>query len=277
VTRRAGGKGINVARVARLLDESPLVLGLAGEAGSTVFVPQLSRDGIPSDFIHVDGESRQTVTVVDGARATVLNEPGPRVSAQEWARFVALYVERVVTAEVVVLSGSLPPGVPHTAYAGLTATARRLGAAVIVDADGEALRKALAAGPDVVKPNAEEAAALLGRPIDDAHDARDAAEALCAEGARAAIVSLGPDGLVAAAYGAAYRVRLPEPVDGNPTGAGDALVAAVACGLLRGRVLSQVLRDAAAVSAAAVAISYAGAFDRRLAQRLRRNLTVEEF
>jgi tagatose 6-phosphate kinase len=277
VTRRAGGKGINVARVARLLEHSPLVVGLAGEAGSAVFVPQLSRDGISSDFVHVDGESRQTVTVVDEAGATVLNEPGPRISPREWIRFVALFVERATSAEVVVLSGSLPPGVPRSAYAELTAKARRLGAAVIVDADGEPLRKALAAGPEVVKPNAAEAAALLGRPVESAKDARDAAEALCADGARAAIVSLGPLGLVATAYGTSYRVRLPEPVSGNPTGAGDALVAAVACGLLHGRALREVLCDAVAVSAAAVAIPYAGAFDRRLAHRLRRNLIVEEF
>jgi tagatose 6-phosphate kinase len=277
VTRRAGGKGINVARVARQLGQNPLVIGLAGEAGSAVFVPQLSRHGISSDFVHVDGESRQTVTVVDEAGATVLNEPGPRISPHEWTRFFALFAERVAAAKVVVLSGSLPPGMPPTVYADLTSTARQGGAAVIVDADGDVLRKALAAEPDVVKPNAAEAAAVLGRPIENARDARDAAESLRADGAKAAIVSLGPQGLVAAADDGSYRVRLPEPVDGNPTGAGDALVAVVARGLLRGLALPEVLCDAAAVSAAAVAIPYAGAFDPRLARRLRPNLTVEEF
>ena len=287
VTRRAGGKGINVARVLRALGGTPTLIGLAGESGSTVFVPELARERIACDFAHVGGESRQTVTVVDGGgaddasgagdRATVLNEPGPAITQREWSGFCALYTRRLTDAKAVVLSGSLPPGLPSSTYAELTASARSRGAKVILDADGEALRSALGAGPDVVKPNADEAAVVLGRRIETAQDAREAADALRERGAGAAVVSRGARGLVASVGDRDYQVGLDEPIAGNPTGAGDALVAVLAAGLARGVGLPNLLCDAVAISAAAVAVPHAGGFDPEVARELRPRLTAEEF
>jgi tagatose 6-phosphate kinase len=108
-------------------------------------------------------------------------------------------------------------------------------------------------------------------------DARDAGHALLRRGAHAAVVSRGPSGLVAVREGEAIEARLPRRVDGNPTGAGDALAAALARGLSSGATWREMLCDAAAISAAAVAEPVAGGFVQAVADELRPAIELEEF
>jgi tagatose 6-phosphate kinase len=213
---------------------------------------------LPAAFTPISGQSRRTVTVVDARDATVFNEPGPPVSAAEWTAFTTAFGEIAKTGRVVVASGSVPPGCPDTAYAELVAIARANGAAVVLDAEGEQLRHALGARPDVAKPNAAEVAQLFGRPVTKRQDARDAAQLLCDSGAEAGIVSLGAEGFVAVTPSAVFDVRLPRRIRGNQTGAGDALAGAIARGLARHDPWPELLADAAALSAAAVAVPVAG-------------------
>ncbi|GAB2827384.1 1-phosphofructokinase family hexose kinase [Actinocorallia aurea] len=239
--RRAGGKGVNVARVLAALGEEVLATGFAGGPTGAAFLADLP---VPSAFVPIEGETRRTVTVLDDAGATLLNEPGPHVAEDEWQAFLARF--RTLRAEVVVLSGSLPPGVPADAYASLTETAR---APVILDADGPALLHGLAAGPALVKPNADELRATGRTPAE-----------LRGLGARAVAVSDGPRGLALHLADGGWRAAPPE-IRGNPTGAGDAAVAAFARGLRRGTPWPALVADAVALSAAAVAAPCAGDFD----------------
>jgi tagatose 6-phosphate kinase len=194
------------------------------------------------------------------------------VSPDEWAAFVKRFRELAGDADVVVLSGSLPPGAPIDGYATLIELS---GAArTILDTSGEALRHGLAAGPDLAKPNAAElAAALAGAARPDALRNAHAARTL---GARAVAVSNGPDGLLAATEEGAWRSRPPYPVAGNPTGAGDACVAALARGLAAGTPWPALLTDAVALSAAAVAADVAGAVDLDLYRRIGHDVITEE-
>jgi tagatose 6-phosphate kinase len=258
VHARAGGKGVNVARVLHQLDEPVTVAGLCGGATGAEIAADLQRSGLPAAFTLISGQSRRTVTVVDARDATVFNEPGPPVSAAEWTAFTAAFDEIAKAGRVVVASGSVPPGCPDTAYAELVAIARANGAAVVLDAEGERLRHALGARPDVAKPNAAEVAHLFGRPVSTRQDARDAAQLLCDSGAEAGIVSLGAEGFVAVTPSAVFDVRLPRRIRGNQTGAGDALAGAIARGLARHDPWPELLADAAALSAAAVAVPVAG-------------------
>ncbi|MCW3839576.1 PfkB family carbohydrate kinase [Micromonospora yasonensis] len=155
---------------------------------------------------------------------------------------------------VVVVSGSLPAGLPVDAYAQIVELAHGRHARCIVDADGETLRRALAAHPDVVKPNLDELFAVTG--VDDP---LRGAEVLRRLGARDVVVSLGADGVLAVpADGPAYRAGLGQRLAGNPTGAGDAAVAAVAAGIERAHGWPRMLGDAVAWSAAAVLNPVAG-------------------
>jgi tagatose 6-phosphate kinase len=243
VHSRAGGKGVNVARVLRALGHEVVVVGLAGGPTGEAVREDLDAAGLPHELVPCAGETRRTVTVVSGGEATLLSEPGPVVTRDEWAALE----RRVPEADVVVISGSLPPGVGDDAVARLAA-AREV--PVIVDTYGEALRLA-APYAWAVKPNAEELAAVTGT-----DDPVTGARML---GARTVVVSLGADGLLAVTADELYRVPPPRVVTGNPTGAGDAVVAALAAGA--GTPWPDLLTNAAALSAAAVLAPLAGAFD----------------
>jgi tagatose 6-phosphate kinase len=272
VHARAGGKGVNVARVLRQLGHDTVVTGLAGGHTGALLRADLAASGLTEALVAIGGESRRTLAVVsrrDGG-ATLLNEPGPEVTAAEWAEFRARFHGLLAaTSSAVVLAGSLPAGVPPSAYAELVEAAHGRGVPALVDADGETLRAAVAAAPEVVKPNAAELRATSGQ-----DDPVGGAEALRRAGAGAVVASLGPDGLLAVTGAGSWRAVPPEVVAGNPTGAGDAAVAALAAGLVDGLAWPETLREAVAVSAAAVLVPVAGAFDPAAFRRFRDGVTV---
>ncbi|RJL34354.1 1-phosphofructokinase family hexose kinase [Bailinhaonella thermotolerans] len=274
VSGRGGGKGANVARVLAALGEPVTATGFIGGAVGARVANDLEAGGVRTDFVAIGGETRRSVTIMsaDDGDATVFNEPGPVVSRAEWALFVTHFERFIGDYRVVVLSGSLPPGVPESAYAVLCATARAAGARVIVDADGAALRESLAAGPDVVKPNVHELARMLGRPEAAAEDGA----ALLASGPEAVVVSDGPRGLVAFTPGGAWRAVPSETLRGNPTGAGDAAAAALARALATGTPWPETLADAVALSASAVLTPVAGSVDLPAYTRLRPHVKVTQ-
>ena len=102
VHTRAGGKGINVARVLHQLAEPVTIAGLCGGTTGAEIAADLQRSGLRAVLTPISGQSRRTVTVVDAREATVLNEPGPQVSAAEWAAFSAAFSELVQAVRVVV-------------------------------------------------------------------------------------------------------------------------------------------------------------------------------
>jgi tagatose 6-phosphate kinase len=273
IGRRAGGKALNVARVLRQLGEPVLATGLAGGADGDALLADLAGAGVAAEFAGIEGQSRRTTTVYDGRRATGFYEVGPQVSDAEWRAFRSLYTRLVADAAVVVLSGSQPPGVPVGGYAELTRLAA--GATVVLDAAGPALAAALAARPGLVKPNRGELAELAGRPLDGLDDLLAAGRTLAEAGAGSVLVSLGPDGLVALTPDGRFRARAATPVAGNPTGAGDALAAAVARGLRRGDDWPTCLANGVAVAAASVSVEHAGATDLALAAELLPAVEVE--
>jgi tagatose 6-phosphate kinase len=271
VRARAGGKGVNVARALRQLGRDTVVTGLAGGHTGSLIRADLAASGLPDALVPISGESRRTLTIVsrrDGG-ATLLNEPGPRVRGGEWTRFLARFDRLLAAARAVVLSGSLPAGVPTGAYAELVQAAHQRALPALVDAEGDALHAALRAAPDMVKLNAAELRTTTGH-----DDPGLGARALLGAGARAVVVSLGPDGLLAMTGAGAWRAAPPEVVLGNPTGAGDATMAALAAGLVGGHPWPETLREAVAVSAAAVLLPVAGGFDPTAYRRFRDAVTV---
>jgi tagatose 6-phosphate kinase len=283
VHERAGGKGVNVARVLHDLREPVIATGLVG-GGNGASIRTLLGD-LRHSFVDIAGPSRRTTVVVDGSATTGFWEPGPEVAAEEWERFVARYDALLRVARVAVLSGSLPPGLPVDAYARLVAVARAAEVPVVLDTSGEALAAGVAAGPDIVKPNAHELATMSGMPVGAfGPGATDLAEseALAAAdavrgGSRTAVVaSLGRYGLVASTPGGRWYARPASTLDGNPTGAGDATVAALARGLAYRLGWPQRLADAIGLSGAAVLAPVAGAVSLTDFQRLRRSVEVQE-
>ncbi|MFB7380852.1 1-phosphofructokinase family hexose kinase [Kitasatospora purpeofusca] len=269
---RAGGKGINVARVLGVLGHDPVATGLVGGSTGRRILDELHGARIRSEFVEVAGESRRTLAVVsrDDGDATVFNGRGPSVTEAEWQLFHRRYAALAAAARVVVLSGSAPPGLPADAYARLVDTAAVAGALTVLDTSGPDLLRALEARPDVVKPNAEEIAAATGQ-----SDPVRAAAALRSLGARTVVASAGADGLHAVTPEGTWRAVPPERLTGNPTGAGDACVAAIAAGLDTGSAWPDILRTAVALSAAAVPCPVAGEVDTAVFRRLLPRVVVE--
>ncbi len=261
VRQRAGGKGLNVASVLTRMGDPVIATGLVGGGVGDEFRADLAARGVAARFIEYGGSSRRTVNVVSAAHgdATIFNEPGPALTGSVWRSFVAGLdsVMAEVAATVVVLSGSLPRGLPDDTYAELVHLGHAHGARVIVDADGAALRGALKSRPDVVAPNRAELARATG-----AQDVTAGVAALRDLGARDVLVSCGAEGLVLMPEdGSRWHARLPAPLSGNPTGAGDAVVAALAAGLANDSTWHRMVQDAVTWSAAAVLQPIAGEID----------------
>ncbi len=210
--------------------------------------------------------------MVDSGDATGFWEPGPTVTPPEWSLFLAEFRELLGPATVVTLSGSLPPGVPLDGYATLIALAASAGVPTVLDSSGPALLAGMRAAPSVAKPNTDELAALLGtlchvtarRP-----GPHGLAEAVRSVAAGPVVVSRGAAGLLAVIADEVWECAPPVLVEGNPTGAGDACVAALARGLRDHVPWPDLLSDAVALSAAAVAAPVAGAFDPDVYRRTR--------
>ena len=270
VRQRAGGKGVNVARVADVLGYPVLALGFAGGRTGEVVAADLDESGLNSLLTPIRGETRRSVAVVDTSAgdATVFNEAGPRVSEDEWRALC----DRMPWSSLGVLacSGSLPPGLPDHAYAELTARARQHDVPAVVDTTGSALLAAAKTGA-VVRANASELRDAVGS------DVLDGSRQLVAMGARAAVITDGADGMVAVLGDRAWRALPVERVSGNPTGAGDACTAVVAIAIAEGNDdWPAVLRSAVAASAAAVLTPVAGDIDLEAYRRWLPQVVVRE-
>ncbi|MEJ5946699.1 hexose kinase [Pseudokineococcus basanitobsidens] len=258
VRRRAGGKGVNVARVLRLLAEDVVAVHPLGGAAGAWVAAQLAQDGLPAESVDVAGETRTTVAVADGAsHPTLYAEPGPVLGEDDWERLVDAAARSCAPDAVLVVAGSTPPGVAPDAVADLVRAGRRAGALVVVDTSGPGLVAAARAGADVLRPNAAEAVAAVG-----ADDLRGALDALLGLGAGRLVVSRGSEGLVAVdrAGGRWQQAAVPD-VEGDPTGAGDAATAGYVAALAAGAGTPEALLRAALCGAAAVLQPVAGALD----------------
>jgi tagatose 6-phosphate kinase len=262
-----GGKGLNVARILHPLGVDVCVLGLAGGHTGDVLAATLGAVGVESAFARIAGETRRTFAVVDTRReeTAIFNEPGPVVSGAEYAAFLDLYADALPTAAAVVLSGSLPGGLAVTTYADLITMAAHAGVPAVLDTSGDALAAGVTAHPAIVKPNAAELLAAVGghrlwppaRAGAQVEVVAEAAMELRDRGADTVVVTLGADGMLAVTADGTWLAGS-TPVPGNPTGAGDAVAAGLAHGLVSGCQWPDRLSHAVALGAAAVAAPVAG-------------------
>jgi tagatose 6-phosphate kinase len=270
--RQAGGKGVNVARVLHLLGREAAVTGLAGGFTGQAARAELRTAGLRDELVVIEGESRLSIMVVEeDGRATGFSEPGPVVQEADWRAMLERFTGLLGAADAVVITGALPRGVASDCYMQLLRLAARAGVPALLDAEGEALVKALSAAPAIVKINEAELSGVI-----EGSDVLEGAAALREAGARAVVISQGAAGLTCLAEGQALHAAPPEPLTGNPTGAGDAASAALIVGLLDGSSWAARLAEAAALSAAAVCAPVAGSFDERVYRHLRSRIVSRE-
>jgi len=239
----AGGKGVNVARVARAYGRRPAIVGFVADADGDQLLGLLRGEGADVVPVRTAGRARQAIVMIEQAadRVTIVNEPGNPIGGADWARYLAAVRPLLAGQDLLVCAGSLPPGAPADGYGQLVGLARAAGVGTILDTAPGALRAALASGPDLVTPNLEEAEAAVGGQPGDVLTAGGAdipgralrvARELRELGAVRVAVTAGAAGVgFVDEHGATSWVPA-VPVDVvSPVGAGDSFVAGLALGL----------------------------------------------
>lgn len=251
--KRFGGKGINVASVAASQGYPAVACGPAAEA---------DRPSEDSPFVHgftdTPARLRHTYAIYEAKtnNTTIINERGETHPPEVFETLKQDLRETLAMSQptVVTVSGSLPVGTPEDFLTEIIAIAHDANCKVIADTSGAYLLQACKAGADIVKPNIDEAREATG-----IQEGVSAAEKLLEIGAGTVVLSAGKDGLTWVDNTQRVNAKLPKFLEGNPTGAGDALVAALACSLVDELETEQTLKRAVAWSAAAVLEPEAGA------------------
>jgi 1-phosphofructokinase/tagatose 6-phosphate kinase len=270
----AGGKGVNIARMLKTLDQPVIATGLVGGATGTQIVEQLTRESIVNEFVWIAEESRTNTNLLDPTTGeeTEINEQGPSGDAHELERFCEKLFYLARGAAIVVVAGSPPRGVEPEFYAKLVRELRGLDVLTVVDTDGDALRQAVRAEADVVSPNVIEAEELIGQEFGDDHDRAGAVREIVALGAREALMTT-PDGcwgqILVDGVPQLYRATI-EPREPVATvGSGDAFLAGYLAARYGGSSAPECLRFGVACGAESTERLGAGLIDARAAERLR--------
>ncbi|HZU36499.1 MAG TPA: PfkB family carbohydrate kinase [Gemmataceae bacterium] len=262
----ASGKVLNTARALHALGAPEMALSVtAGSPGDAVR-RDFAAQGIQARWIDSGLPTRVCTTLlVRGQPATELVPNAPAVSASELAAFERVYTEEASAAEVTVLIGSLPPGVPTSFYRDLLA---RTGGRTILDARGPELLEALSTKPFLVKPNREELAGTLNRSLNDDLELFTALEEMNHLGAECVLVTDGPRPGYARLSSGLYRLEAPPVPVINPIGCGDCMTAGIACALFRGSDPVNALRLGLAVATVKVGRLLPGDVDAALVEAM---------
>ena len=237
-----GGKGVNLARALK-------GLGIVGRSLTL-------KDAVPSVDVRIN------TTVVDaGGRYTRFIEPGPHLSTKDLAGIKRYFLEQLDGVRILVLCGSIPPGAPADIYSGLILAALRKGLRTVLDSSGAALEKGVTARPWCIKPNRQEAEALLGFKIGSVRAVRKALQMLARYGMTRVLLSLAEEGLAGFDGEDMFLARGPRRT-GLTVGCGDASLAGFLAADIGGAGFREALRSGAAAGMANVGVDVPGGITR---------------
>lgn len=263
----ACGKGVNVAKAVAALGIPVICLGFVGRQ-SQGFFKAIDIAGLQSDFTAVEGKTRSNITLFDASenRETHIRTPGFTVTADDCRRLGETLAATVSAGDMVIFSGSLPPGAPDDCYRALIELCRGKGAMAFLDSSGKGLREGLKAQPYLIKPNQPEFAELTGLKSTEEQDIVAAARQIIAQGVAWVYVSRGAQGALAVGEEmalAAHSGKLPGDIRSH-VGCGDALLAGVAVATLQGAAIEDVLKTGVACGAANLFSIEPGRLDKAL-------------
>lgn len=248
----AGGKGINVARVASIAGEKITATGFLGGHAGKFISERVEARGITSEFVWCEGESRTCINIWDEVKKeqTEFLEPGFSVNAEDCDRLVDKFVSLLSLCKVVTISGSTPRGAGSDLYKCMIRAAREESKPIILDTSGQLLEDCLLERPTMIKPNIDEIRALTGRPMNSRESMIRAAKDLHDDGIEIVVISLGGDGSMVSCSEGVFDVKVPKIDAVNTVGCGDSMIAGFAVGMSRGLPVTETIRLASAISAA---------------------------
>lgn len=225
----AGGKGINVSRALTNFKTANLAMSIIGGESGHHLKKLLLAEGVECDFLEVSGETRTNYKIFDRETGdtTDINEAGITMTDDIMNSFVDKYKKNLLSADYVVLAGSIPPKTDETIYKTLAEEAAKQNVKVILDAEGSKLSEGIKAMPFAIKPNIHEFEDLCGKKMKNRADILNGIKEVHERGVELVVVSMGGDGAIFMQGNIAYKTR-PLAMDRKSTvGCGDSVVAGI--------------------------------------------------
>ncbi len=276
VTATAGGKGINIARVAKLLGEEAAALGFIGGNAGEFIREQIKALGITEAFTEVLGESRTNFNISDSRGfSTELLESGPTVTKTEIDTLLEQFKAYADRCDIICAAGSLPKGADSSLYIELIKIAKAKNKKIIVDTSGKALLDVINEAPFMIKPNRDELFELLGYEAKSEDDIKKALLTLYNKGVELPIITLGGDGAYAYIEDKFYRFHSPAVSVKNAVGSGDSCVAGIAVGISRDLPLHDAITLGMAAGTANTQFSETGYVSKDLVEKYLKQVKCE--
>lgn len=265
----AGGKGLNVSRVATILGEKVRATGFLGGSNGAFIRNEIKKQGIEDAFVEISGETRICIAINDpiANTSTEILEPGPVITAQEQEKFLKRFRQLVKEADIVTISGSLPKGVDIDFYGKLIDISREFGKRVLLDTSGESLLKSLEFTPFMIKPNETELEAIADKKISTEQDILETAIKIHQMGIQLVCVTLGGNGCIAVTEEGAFRLNAPSIETVSTVGSGDSFLAGCAVALVQNQPIETVLKTAMACGMANTQFARTGYVSRELVDK----------
>ena len=278
VHNTAGGKGLNVSRVAGKLGEEVTAAGFVGGYNGRYLESLVDTPLVRCAFTHVSAETRSCINCWDlsDGRSTEYLEPGAPVTAEDTDRFLQDFDRELTGADVVTISGSIPEGTPDDIYCDLIRRCRGAGIPVLIDTSGNRLVSAVKETPSFIKPNEDEITQLTGRAFSNRQEAIRALMDLHEDGVPYVVLSLGGEGALLACDKGVFHGKPPKLTPRNTVGCGDSMVAGFAVGFARHLSMAETFRMALAVSAASALSLFTGDFDPADYSRLYPEISIDK-
>lgn len=251
------GKGTNVCVAFQSLGQECICVGF-DHAGSRKTVAQrIAECGGRCEMVTLPGAMRTNLKIFESSTGVMseINEKGARIEEKDLQQLLTNYQSMLETLDeqsMVILTGSIPPGVPSDIYARMIRMAREQGIRTLLDASGEPLLRGAEAVPYAMKPNQDEIGQILGRPIRTLEEAAEGAKELISRGTAYCCVSLGSEGAVLVTDKHAYRAPALKVEVRGIQGAGDSLVAGMTIALMNGKTEREALQYAMAAAGGSV-------------------------
>lgn len=239
----AGGKGINVTKVCKILQEEPLAMGFLGGYNGEFIKEELRKLDIKNKFTKINQETRNCLNIItDDKVSTEFLEKGPILEDGDLEKFENDIKEVMKNTKILVASGSYCQNIPLDYYEKIGNLCRENNVKFILDTSGEALKVALKSKPYLIKPNTDEIKQLLDIDIESRDEVISAGKKLIEMGAENVCISLGKDGMIYLNSEEVYEAKVPKIEAVNTVGSGDSTIAGFSVGILRGYEIEDLLK-----------------------------------
>ncbi len=278
VTNIAGGKGINVAKVLLQYGYAVRTMGFLGGYTGNFIKESIKALGAECRFTSVEKDTRCNTNILsEDGYVTEILEPGPQIKKEELAQFLTDYERTLLDSEIIILSGSIPEGVPENIYEDLVCRANQKGKKVLFDSSGISFKNGVRGIPYMIKPNARELEILMGKKLPSKEALIHAALSLSETGIEHVMVSLGKKGLIYICGKEIFFAEAPKVNAVNTVGCGDSVVASFAMSMMLGEQKEEVLIRAVAVSAANATTLESAVIPKETMEALYDKVVVEQY